>query len=186
MIIGETTLSGECFERQLSLGHSCYVKSAVDTSYFIFVGLSEVSSDGTSGQYYWYVTQKDENAGKDDHWLRSASQTEKLEHALKSTSPLDPKFTEVIRETPASGILQHHMIYRDIEIDELPAGRITLLGDAAHAMSPCRFKYSQLRIPSFYTQNGTSTDFESKFVVRAGYMLFVMPSISQRHSGGLI
>ncbi|KAI0893022.1 putative monooxygenase [Annulohypoxylon nitens] len=138
MIIGETILSGECFERQLSLGHSCYVKSAVDTSYFLFVGLSEVSPDGTSGQYYWYVTQKDENAGKDDHWLRSASQTEKLEHALKSTSPLDPKFTEIIRETPTSGILQHHMIFRDIEIDELPTGRITLLGDAAHAMSPFR------------------------------------------------
>ncbi|KAI1086378.1 putative monooxygenase [Rostrohypoxylon terebratum] len=138
MIIGETTVSGECFERQLSLGHSCYIKSAVDSSNFLFVGLSEVSPDGTSGQYYWYATQKDENAGKNDHWLYSALQTEKLEHALKSTSPLDPKFTEIIRETPASGILEYPMILRDIEIDELPMGRVTLLGDAAHAMTPFR------------------------------------------------
>ncbi|KAI0886985.1 putative monooxygenase [Annulohypoxylon maeteangense] len=138
MIIGETTLSGERFERQLSLGHSCYAKSAVDASYFLFVGLSQTSQNGTNGQYYWFVVRKDDEAGKEDHWLRSASQLEKLEHALKLTSPLDPRFTEIIRETPESGILKHSQVLRDIEIDELPTGRITLLGDAAHTMTPFR------------------------------------------------
>ncbi|KAI2466939.1 putative monooxygenase [Annulohypoxylon bovei var. microspora] len=138
VVIGETTMSGECFERQLSLGHSCFVKSGQDSGYFLFVGLAQANQDGSSGQYYWFTIEKDEDAGREDHRLRSGSQAEKLEHALKLTSALEPKFTEVVRATPASGIWNHSLIFRDIEIEDLPAGRITLLGDAAHSMTPFR------------------------------------------------
>ncbi|KAI1455123.1 putative monooxygenase [Annulohypoxylon moriforme] len=138
MVIGETTLSGEAFERQLSLGHSCYVTGAADANYFLFVGLSQVSQDGTTGQYYWFIIQKDDEAGEEGHWLLSASQSEKLEYALKLTSSMDPKFTEVIKATPASGMRKHSLVLRDIEINELPVGRVTLLGDAAHSMTPFR------------------------------------------------
>ncbi|KAI1103393.1 putative monooxygenase [Jackrogersella minutella] len=139
MIIGETTLSGKLFEHQLSLGHSCYVKNNPDClDFFIFVGLRQVIEDGTSGQYYWFVIYNDADVDNEDHWLRSASQSEKLEYALKVTSTLDPEFTEVIRATPVSGMRTQPLILRDAELGSLPVSRITLLGDAVHPMTPFR------------------------------------------------
>ncbi|KAI1139397.1 putative monooxygenase [Hypoxylon sp. FL0543] len=139
IIIGETTFAGEEFERQLSLGHSCYVVSSPGTpGYFLFVGLRQANADGNSGAYYWLLVIEDEIFGREDHWSRSASQAEKLEYAIQLTSALEPEFTEVIKTTPASGIRTQPLILRDAEIDSLPAGRITLLGDAVHPMTPFR------------------------------------------------
>ncbi|KAI0838506.1 hypothetical protein F5Y06DRAFT_268252 [Hypoxylon sp. FL0890] len=138
IIIGETTVSAEEFERQLSLGHSCYlISSPGSPGYYLFVGLRHVNPDGNSGAYYWLVIIEDFDLEKEDHWLRSASQSERLEYALKLTSTLEPKFTEVIRATPTSGMRTQPLIIRDAEIDDLPVGRITLLGDAVHPMTPC-------------------------------------------------
>ncbi|KAI1759682.1 putative monooxygenase [Hypoxylon sp. FL1150] len=139
MAVGEVTLSGRLFENQLALGHSCYVKSGPPSSgYFLFCGLREVSTDGKSGSYYWYVVNEDFDVENEDHWLRSASQAEKLEHAIKITSSLEPKFTEIIRSTPASGMRNHSLIVRDAIIHDLPVSRVTLLGDAMHPMTPFR------------------------------------------------
>ncbi|OTA82851.1 hypothetical protein M434DRAFT_378823 [Hypoxylon sp. CO27-5] len=139
IIIGETSFSGEEFERQLSLAHSCYVVSSPGSpGYFLFVGLRQVNPDGNSGDYYWLLIIEDAVFEKGDHWLRSASQSEKLEYAIDLTSTLEPKFTEVIRATSASGIRTQPLIIRDAEIDDLPVGRITLLGDAIHPMTPFR------------------------------------------------
>ncbi|KAI1771041.1 putative monooxygenase [Hypoxylon cercidicola] len=139
MVVGETTLSGKLFENQLALGHSCYVKSGPKSSgYFFFCGLSQVNPDGNSGRYYWYVVNEDHDVDKEDHWLRSASQAEKLEYAVKTASTLEPKFTEIIRSTPVSGMRTHSLLVRDAMIHDLPVGRITLLGDAVHPMTPFR------------------------------------------------
>ncbi|KAI1407932.1 putative monooxygenase [Hypoxylon sp. FL1857] len=139
IISGETNFSGGEFERQLSLAHSCYVVSSPGTpGYFLFVGLRQVTPDGNSGEYYWHLFIDDGVIEKEDHWLRSASQAEKLDYAMKLTSALEPKFTEVIRATPPSGVLAQPLNIRDGEIEDLPVGRITLLGDAIHPMTPFR------------------------------------------------
>ncbi|XXH02031.1 hypothetical protein Hte_008396 [Hypoxylon texense] len=139
MVVGETTLSGKLFENQLALGHSCYVRSGPeDSGYFFFCGLSRVNPDGNSGRYYWYVVDEDDDVDKEDHWLHSASQAEKLDYAIKVTRTLEPKFTEIIRSTPVSGMRTHSLLVRDAMIHDLPVSRITLLGDAVHPMTPFR------------------------------------------------
>ncbi|KAI6080772.1 putative monooxygenase [Hypoxylon rubiginosum] len=139
MAVGEVTVSGKLFENQLALGHSCWVKSGPPSAgYFVFCGLREVSPDGKSGSYYWYVVNEDPDIGKEDHWLHSASQAEKLKHSIKITRLLEPRFTEIIRSTPVSGMRTHPLLVRDAIIHDLPVSRITLLGDAMHPMTPFR------------------------------------------------
>ncbi|KAI1643699.1 putative monooxygenase [Daldinia loculata] len=139
MISGETTLSGEAFERQLSIAHSCYVAGGpASSNYFLFVGLNRVSPDGKSGRYYWFTADKDPSIANEDHWSKSASQAELYDHVVNLTSTLEPRFSEVIRSTSVSEVKAKPFIIRDAEIEHLPVGRITLLGDAAHPMSPFR------------------------------------------------
>lgn len=48
------------------------------------------------------------------------------------------KFREIFESTPVSGIKNEPHIWRDLELDSLPTGRIVLVGDAAHTMTPFR------------------------------------------------
>ncbi|KAI0132804.1 hypothetical protein BJ170DRAFT_680681 [Xylariales sp. AK1849] len=137
-IIGETCLSRTAMERQLNLGHSAYAALPPDFSYWLFTGLDQARPDGKSGDYYWFFMMADPKVGEPDHWLRTASQDEKLAYVKMKTASLEPKFREVIEQTPVSGIQDTPFIYRDGEISRLPAGRIALLGDAAHPMTPFR------------------------------------------------
>lgn len=137
-IVGELTLSGEAFKRQLSLGHSAYIFVSPDLGFWNFSGLHHVLPDGVSGRYYWMFMQPDPNVANADHWLQTASQQGKLDHVLKSVAKLPPKFREIFELTPASGIRKEPHIWRDLELNSLPAGRIVLVGDAAHAMTPFR------------------------------------------------
>ncbi|KAL7911481.1 hypothetical protein GGI35DRAFT_442910 [Trichoderma velutinum] len=137
-IVGELTLSGEAFKRQLELGHSAYVYVSPDLGFWNFSGLHHVLPDGTSGRHYWMLMQPDANVDKPDHWLRTATQQEKLDHVLKLVSKMPPKFRELFELTPASGVKPEPHVWRDLELESLPAGRVVLLGDAAHAMTPFR------------------------------------------------
>ncbi|KAI1151635.1 FAD/NAD(P)-binding domain-containing protein [Nemania diffusa] len=109
-IWGETTLSADVFERQLSLAHR---------------------------NYYWCVAW-DDDVGKPDHWLKHASAAAKHDYVMKNTQWLEPTFREIFQQTPVNGILPGQAIYRDAEISSLPTGRIVLVGDAAHPMAPFR------------------------------------------------
>ncbi|KAI1875059.1 uncharacterized protein JN550_002488 [Neoarthrinium moseri] len=137
-IIGEVHLSGAAFERQLSLGHSCYVVAAPSSSARLFVGLQQANDDGNSGEYYWFFMTYDEEACRPNHWLRTASRQEKLDYAKKTAAEMDSKFTEIMELTPASGIKDTFFTHRDAEIRSLPTGRVALVGDAAHPMTPFR------------------------------------------------
>ncbi|KAI0871374.1 FAD/NAD(P)-binding domain-containing protein [Hypoxylon argillaceum] len=123
-IWGETTLSADVFERQLSLAHSAYAYVS-EKGYFIWVGLNNVNDD-LSGNYYWY------------HWLKHASAAAKHDYVMKNIQWLEPTFREIFQQTPVNGILPGQAIYRDAEISSLPTGRIVLVGDAAHPMAPFR------------------------------------------------
>ncbi|KAI1158603.1 FAD/NAD(P)-binding domain-containing protein [Nemania serpens] len=136
-IWGETTLSAEAFERQLSLAHSAYAYASRESGLFVWVGLNKANSD-LSGHYYWAVGWDDEDVSNPNHWLKHASGADKHDHVMKITQSLEPKFREIFPLTPVDGILPGQAVYRDAEIPSLRTGRIVLVGDAAHPMTPFR------------------------------------------------
>ncbi|KAI0401463.1 FAD/NAD(P)-binding domain-containing protein [Xylaria palmicola] len=136
-IWGETTLSGQAFERQLSLGHSAYVYASRELGYSTWVGLNKVNDD-LSGDYYWCVSWDGEDVDDPSHWLKNASGEAKHDYVMKITQSLEPRFREIFRLTPISGILPGLTVFRDAEIQSVPEGRVVLAGDAAHPMTPFR------------------------------------------------
>lgn len=139
-IVGELTLSGEAFKRQLALGHSAYNLINPELGFICFVGLHHALPDGASGRFFWMFMQPDaDDVSHPQHWLQTSSQQEKLDHVLKAVAKLPPKFQEIFQLTPANGVRKEAHVWRDLELDSLPpAGRVVLLGDAAHAMTPSR------------------------------------------------
>jgi hypothetical protein len=137
-IVGELDLSGEAFKRQLALGHSAYIFVSPDLGFWNFGGLHHVYPDGVSGRHYWMYMEPDPNVAEPNHWLQTATREEKLNYVLKNVSKMPPKFREIFESTPATGIKQEPHIWRDMELESLPAGRVILVGDAAHAMTPFR------------------------------------------------
>lgn len=135
-IVGEVTLSGEAFKRQLALGHSAYNLINPELGFIGFVGLHQALPDGVSGQFYWMFMQPDSNIPNPDHWLQRSSQQEKLNHVLQTVAPLAPELREIFELTPVGGIRKDLHVWKDLELDNLPAGRVALLGDAAHTMTP--------------------------------------------------
>lgn len=136
--VGELELSGEEFKRHLSLGHSGIMCIRPDLGFVSFVGLHYVNPDGLSARYYWNLMEYDSNVGTPKHWLQTATKKEKLNRALKITEKLSPELREIFELTKAENIRDEQHIFRDIEIETLPNGRIVLMGDAAHAMMPIR------------------------------------------------
>lgn len=137
-IVGQLTLSGEAFKRQLALGHSGYMCIRPDLGFISFVGLHYTLPDGLSGRYYWNFMQTDPNVSDSGHWLQKASQQEKLDYTLKSISKMPSELREIFEMTPVEGIKPESYVWRDLELESLPAGRVLLMGDSAHAMTPFR------------------------------------------------
>ncbi|KAK7978102.1 monooxygenase [Apiospora saccharicola] len=145
---GECTLSGPLFVEQLQLAHSSYMINFPNTQhgdgkkYHLFVGLNKVIPDGKSGDFYFTLLWTDEGVATDpDHfWTRTASREELHAFARRITADLPEKFRRTVDETTVEGMLDKQITIYTLILDEdaLPAGRITLLGDAAHAMTPFR------------------------------------------------
>lgn len=49
---------------------------------------------------------------------------------------LEPKFREAYRITHADDTKDGHNFFRDVQLESLPAERVVLFADAAHAMAP--------------------------------------------------
>ena len=67
--------------------------------------------------------------------MQNASQTEIYEFALESTKHLHPVITDLIRFGGPEGVIKAQPKFLEfVPPDVMPTGRVTVLGDAAHAM----------------------------------------------------
>ena len=141
-VVGETTLEKEQFQRQLEIAHSAYVAMAGSSR--IFVGLNSVSEGGLTGNYYWTISWYDPEAQHEPYWTAAASKQELYAKALEVSKSFEPRFVEIIQLTNVDNILTPPLVLRDMILEHMPNGRITLLGDAAHPMTPCKQRPSRL------------------------------------------
>lgn len=151
IINGETTLDKQQTQRQLKLGHSAYAASVGEMH--TFVGLSEtVCSKETSelqgGKYYFYLIIHDAAAGEATHekpyWTATATKEEMHAYTTEKTRHLHPRFREIMDMTPVEGMKAPPVVIRDMIVEDLPEGRVTVIGDAAHPMTPCKLPSSGL------------------------------------------
>lgn len=135
---GEVTLRGDEFKQQLALAHSAYVAAA--ENFHLYVGLKDVSEDGEEARYYWYLNFYDPEAAREPFWTATATKQEMYTSALEKIKVLDPAYSRIVRLTSANDIRAPPIVFRDLllEDDAIPQGRVTLLGDAAHPMAPCK------------------------------------------------
>ncbi|KAI3332361.1 putative monooxygenase [Xylariaceae sp. AK1471] len=140
LINGYCTLSGDELEEQLRLGHSLYVvdMNSINGSPMIFlVTLVEIHPDGKSGTFGFALIWPDEGAAKEDFWVHKADAQELYDFVVEKTKGLPAKYLATLKRADPKTTLPILRLYTLI-MDSMPTGRITLLGDAAHAMPPFR------------------------------------------------
>ncbi|KAK8013894.1 FAD-dependent monooxygenase [Apiospora arundinis] len=120
LVSGDVHLDKGEMEEQMMLSHSSYL---VD-----FTG----AEDGKT--YHLF----DDGADRDDFWTYSATREQLLEFALRQARDLPARFRCVIGKATAGRMKCPPVRLNTLIMDSLPVGRCTLLGDAAHVMTPFR------------------------------------------------
>lgn len=142
VVIAETRLHGRDFAQQLELGHSAYVVPAPGNNGpplgTMFVGLNSVQPDGQSGDFYWFLAWGDDKAAELPYWTSSAGSAEQLQYVRNAIRNVAPELRAIVDKTSPEGIVHPPLVFRECDLRSLPAGRVTLLGDAAHSMVPCK------------------------------------------------
>lgn len=131
---GSVVLSGDDLKRQLELAHAgSIMPTKPDPSFdVLYIVLEEVLDNGQSARFSWQCGSYEEGPSLNGYNMAPEDLRQK---ALESTKMVDPRGRKVIEQTPADG-LDGCYYYKDAKVEEIPAGRITLLGDAAHTCAP--------------------------------------------------
>lgn len=141
-IVGEVTLHSDEVKRQLEIAHSAYTVDTKDDNNHparLFVGLDVINPDKKSADYYWTLLWPDEGATDAGFPNASASAEQLLETARQKMCLAPAELREILELSGPQSIRRTPLVIRDLVLESLPAGRVTLLGDAAHPMTPCKW-----------------------------------------------
>lgn len=143
-IVGEVTLHNDEVKRQLEIAHSAYTVDTKDGNNHparLFVGLDVINPDKKSADYYWTVLWPDEGVTDSGFSNALASAEQLLETARQKICLAPPELREIVELSGPQSVRRTPLIIRDMILESLPAGRVTLLGDAAHPMTPCKLSW---------------------------------------------
>lgn len=131
--MGETTLTKPQYEKIFTeFAKSWY---AAEMRVNFFCGLHGVSDDKETARYYWMtVQQKDVNDNK-----TAISNVEYYHRATQAVKRIQSKFLAPLYYTTPDGMVNPPISLEDFvpPKEGLPKGRVTLVGDSLHLMTPC-------------------------------------------------
>lgn len=132
--MGETTLNRAQYEQIFrDIARSWYT---IDASALFFAGLHHVSKDKESARYYWMTCYQKDAATHQT----AVSKVEYYQRAVNTVRHIQPKLLLPLYNTKPEDIVTPPLALEDFvpPKEGLPSGRITLLGDALHLMTPCK------------------------------------------------
>lgn len=134
-IVGECELPRHLYEPMHTLGSAAIISSSPGVRYLI--GLRSIQPDRSSANYYYALCFYSDNPKVDSAWAQTASKEELYQRALEITKDMPPLLKNIIEYTGVENILTPPLRFLEFAPPEqIPAGRVTLLGDSAHSMIP--------------------------------------------------
>lgn len=152
-IFGEISLSGDDFLQQLTLAHSNYIvmdsRLPPDQQAVIFGALNRVSPDGKTGYYYYillWVDHQPPTGANEKRWFESASKEQLAAFAREKISHFPKNLRSLVDKIPVEGYNAPGFQLQgvELELEQLPAGRVLVIGDAAHSMAPCKSLFPRI------------------------------------------
>lgn len=147
-LVGEVALSGDDFAAQLSLAHSGYVVMnstlASGDQSAVFAALNRVSDDGKTGYWYFLLLWVDKGApattDENPSWTVTATQEELMAFAHEKTKAYPDHLRALVDKVPVEGYRSPGFQLQDVQLadGQLASGKVLLIGDAAHSMTPCK------------------------------------------------
>ncbi|MCJ1396712.1 hypothetical protein MMC18_009604 [Xylographa bjoerkii] len=134
-IVGNVTLSKAQYEVQLENARSFYFILGKD--FRMLIGMTFVAEDKATAQYYWVINWPDVEADSPDFWALKDPPADRLAFVLKKIEGVNERFASVVKATKVEEMAKPLAI-KDLLPREIPRGRVSLLGDAAHPMTPFR------------------------------------------------
>lgn len=133
-IAGSAILSGDDLIQQLELGYTSSIMPTKPDPTFdvMYSAITEVLPDGKSALFTWQIGAYEAGPQRKEAGMAPDAIRER---ALELTKLIDPRGRRIIELTPADKF-EGCFYYKDTNIEEIPAGRITLIGDAAHTCAP--------------------------------------------------
>ena len=136
-INGELKLDQSQYQSQFSIGRSFYVTFSKE--YSLFVGVNRISEDEKLADYYWFFTWQDTAAASPDYWTHKATKAEIYKKMKEAAKEFPEELRGVLDLTKEENILTPPLKLRTCTVESIPNGRVTLMGDAAHTVTPCTF-----------------------------------------------
>ena len=136
IIGGSAVLNPVQYARQNSISRSVYTVNA--NQFRLLVGLKSYAPDFSSAEYYWLLCFVDEAACAPRFWTEYATGERQLAFARSKVKDLHYDFCEVIYLTQPEKTCRPFVV-KDRVPELCPPGPVTLIGDAAHPMSFCKF-----------------------------------------------
>ena len=136
-IFGEVDLPPALYKPLRALAKSAIVTAAPTVRQQI--GMLSMAEDQSTASYFWALMPRRDEPKELSDWVQSASQSEIYDFSLEITKDLHPTMTDLIRHGGAEAIAQPQPKFLEfVPPQTMPEGRVTVLGDAAHAMIPFR------------------------------------------------
>lgn len=135
IIAGDVTVPASEFAHHSNLGQAFY--TANGDNFHLFVGLKYYATDMTEANYYWLFCWFDEDTKKPGFWTLESTPEDRLKYVKEKLKDCHPDMVRILNDQRVDKMLEPFLL-RDLIPTHCPDGPWALLGDATHAMSPCK------------------------------------------------